>query len=69
MLGYKNTEDFYKNKANKSGRESQCKNKNRQINGGVLKKMRLIKKRPEGVSVHEKWYPDCTQVKSKSDFS
>lgn len=67
------TEDFYKNKANKSGRESQCKNcssknKNRQINGGVLKKMRLIKKRPEGVSVHEKWCPDCTQVKSKSDF-
>ena len=24
--------------------------------------------RPEGVSVHEKRCPDCTQVKSKSDF-
>lgn len=66
-------DDFYKNKSNKSGRESQCKNcsaknKNKKINGGVLKSMRLIKKRPTNVGDNEKWCPDCELVKKKSDF-
>jgi hypothetical protein len=66
-------DDFYKNSANKSGRESQCKNcssknKNRAINGGVLKKMRLIKKRPDNVSDNEKWCADCAEIKNKDEF-
>jgi hypothetical protein len=66
-------EDFYKNSANKSGRESQCKNcssknKNKKLNGGVLKFMRKIYKRPDNVGNDEKWCTDCKNIKSKDEF-
>jgi hypothetical protein len=65
--------DFFKNRANRSGRESQCKNcstknKNMKLNGGVLKPMRLIKKRPNNFGENEKWCTDCEIVKKKNDF-
>ena len=65
--------DFYKNKANSSGRESHCKNcssknKNRVLNGGVLKPMRLVYKRPLNVGVGEKWCVDCKNIKDKGEY-
>lgn len=66
-------EDFFKNRCNPSGRESQCKNcssknKNRARNGGVLKPMRLVSKRPDGLKDNEKWCIDCKNVKNKTEY-
>lgn len=65
--------DFYKNRVNKSGRESQykncsSKNKNRVLNDGILKKMRRMVKQPDGIGDNEKWCGDCQKVKNKSEY-
>lgn len=66
-------EDFYKNSANRNGRESQCKNcssknKNKKLNGGVLKNMRKIYKRPDNIGNNDKWCADCKNIKRKDSF-
>jgi hypothetical protein len=65
-------DDFHKNKANKSGRESQCKNcravnKNLKRNDGVLKPMRKINNTVE-CGDNEKLCSDCNTVKDKCEF-
>ena len=65
-------DDFYKNKANPSGRESQCKNcsikgKNIRNNDGVLKPMRKINKKVECDDDH-KHCIECDMIKSKEEF-
>ena len=65
-------DDFYKNKANPSGRESQCKNcsakgKNIRNNDGVLKPMRKISKKVE-CDDDKKFCIQCKTIKSKDDF-
>ena len=65
-------DDFFKNKANPSGRDSQCKNcsikgKNIRNNDGVLKPMRKINKKVICDDDH-KHCIECDMIKSKEEF-
>ena len=65
-------DDFYKNKANPNGRESQCKNcsakrKNMASNDGVLKPMRKIHKKVI-CGDDKKHCIECDTIKSKDEF-
>jgi len=65
-------DDFYKNKANVSGRDSQCKNcsskgKNIRNNDGVLKPMRKINQKVFCDDDH-KHCIECDTIKSKEEF-
>jgi hypothetical protein len=65
-------DDFYKNKANPNGRESQCKNcsakrKNMRNNDGVLKPMRKIHKKVI-CGDDKKHCIECDTIKSKDEF-
>ncbi len=65
-------DDFYKNKANVSGRDSQCKNcsikgKNIRNNDGILKPMRKINQKVFCDDDH-KHCIECDTIKSKEEF-
>jgi hypothetical protein len=66
-------EDFYKNKSNKNGHDSWCKNctiksKNKSRNNGELKEIKKIHERQDNVGENEKYCIMCKEVKEKSEY-
>lgn len=63
----KSYDDFHKNKANRDGLVSRCKNCESYRKSGTIN-VRLEKKRPENVKKGCKWCPKCEITKSRDDF-
>jgi len=62
----KSYDDFHKNKSNRDGLVSRCKDCESYRKSGT--KVRLEKKRPVGVPVGSKWCPKCEVVKDGTCF-
>lgn len=63
----KSYDDFHKNKSNRDGLVTRCKNCESDRKSGTIK-VRLEKKRPNGVPEDCKWCPKCEITKSRGDF-
>ena len=64
----KSCEDFYKNKSNRDGYESQCKNCSSYRKSCGKINIRLEKPKPKGVEEGSKWCPTCEVIKTKDNF-